>query len=121
MITTDQLLAAGYRALRDTYAEQRLGSWYRMSYVKHITDRVGTRYIIFISHGLIPAHNGSPARPFFSTDHQFARKGVIFNVEVVSGADSVEEIETFFETVWSTLRADYYQGGPDQQRQFPQQ
>jgi len=120
MITLGALLSVGYNQFHDRSAADRLGEWYRASFQKRVRDEFGTRYFITIRHGVMPAMSGSPARDFFTPENQFTKDGTTFNVEMLHHRESLEQVEAFFDHLWTTLRLDYYEGGPDEARRHPQ-
>lgn len=120
MLTPEILLTAGYRQFTDPSGADRLGDWYRASYQKQVWDDVGLRYFITVRHGIAPAHAGNPARAFFTPANQFTVGGTVFNVEMLHHDESLAEVEAFFERMWTTMRLDYYEGGPDQTRRLAQ-
>jgi hypothetical protein len=117
-ITSAALVAAGYKRFYDAQAAFRLGEWYRVSYSKAFRDEVGTRYILIIRHSVIPERPN--ARDHFAADNQFTQEGLTFNVEMLHFGESLEAIEALFERLWTTMRLDYYEGGPEGQRHYPQ-
>jgi hypothetical protein len=109
-LTTEILVAAGYRPFPDRMAAEKLEDWYRCSYQKRIRDEIGTRYFITFLHGVVPAkHNHGEERAFFTPSNQFNKGSLTFNLEVLVHNQTLEEIEHFFEETWTTMKLDYYE------------
>ena len=113
-MTPETLLATGYAQFHDRMAETSLGEWYLASFQKRVRDEFGTRYFITIRHAVIPEISGNPRRNSFTPANQFTKDGTTFNVEMLHHDESLEQIEAFFDSMWTTLRLDYYEGGPDE-------
>ena len=116
-MTPQTLLGAGYTQFHDRMAEDSLGEWYRASYQKRVRDKFGTRYFITIRHSVIPAMFGNPQRNSFAPENQFTKDGTTFNVEMLHHNESVEQVEAFFDHLWTTLRLDYYERESDERAQ----
>ena len=120
MLTPEILLAAGYKPFTDHFSRHNLGDWYRGSFQKRVTDDVGTRYFISIVHGVMPEHGGNPTRLFFTPDAQFTRGDVTFDVKMHVRYHDLPAVEGFFEEMWTSMKIDYYEGGPNEARGYPQ-
>ena len=109
-MTPDDLLRAGYERFHDPLAAQALGDWYRGSYQRRITDNVGIKYFITIRHSIVPPQFGDTgSRYVFTAENQFTRGGMVMNIELLDGAESIEQIEEFFAELWCNLHLDYYE------------
>lgn len=109
MITSDQLLAAGYQK-HSVHHKQYATCLYQ----KRFDDKNGKRYFIRFyeydnrqSKRLRGDH--FTADFTYSSDAQFKDGyGNTFNVECLTN-DSIEQVEEFFERVWKHIPCNYYE------------
>jgi len=108
MITATQLEAAGYRHSVCRGSKQ----FTDVLYQKRFDDCYGKRYFVNVWEWDNRSHQQKcPTMPDFSyqADGQFVdAQHRTFNVELLTN-ESIERIEDFFKTVWSTLGCQYYE------------
>lgn len=110
-ITAMALEAAGYKKFNDGFSQHKLGDWYRCSYQKRFEDEYGIRYFISVIYYVANIHGEFLDK--FSPSVQFNRKGTVFDVNMLHGKESLEEMEAFFYDLWTKMNVNYYEGGPE--------
>lgn len=107
MITSDQLLSAGYKP----FTQRNLKQYTTQFYQKRFDSSVGKKYFITIAEYANKEYQDRiPELPDFSyaPDSQFEANGVTFNVEMLQ-PESIEQMEKFFEDIWLRMGCDYYE------------
>lgn len=113
------LLAAGYARYNDEFTAAVLRRSYQGSYMLRFADGTGIRYAIAVHHGFRLDGPLAERGEFFCPEGQFTRAGLRFNAEVLWKAETLPEIEAFFEDLWRSMRLDYAEG-PDGAAGFSQ-
>jgi hypothetical protein len=108
MITTQQLIDAGYRK----YTGQTEKQFSNVMYQKRVDDELGKKYFINVSEW-----DNHEYRLRYSDMLDFSYEagaqltddlGTVFNVELLC-PDNIKSVEAFFEGLWVSKRCEYYE------------
>lgn len=109
MLTSESLRTAGYREWHDRTMAEAAGEAYVATFQKRITDDVGVRYWITATHlrAIHDQWSEDASRNVFTVHTQMIKNETEFGAEITRGAESVADVEAFFDGMWRDMGCGY--------------
>jgi len=110
MLTVQTLLDHGYRKINTPLVSVDITlPGLVETYQKRVEDDHGVRYYLNVRHTQITS---GMSLEILEPHVQFERQGTVVNVQMLQREESLDQVEAYFEEMWTGMGMDYEDGTP---------